>query len=135
MKIFEFKSELIDWNLWDLSKSTISVYSAFFDLFIRGIYLNNYSNSCNCGENDFLVSETISSKKFTYFWNSENETDDSDDRFETQNLYAWECESDNLDFIFQNYILLTFKKLVNFNPNWYFFNFYNIISIKIRVLI
>ena len=88
MKIFEFKSELIDWNLWDLSKSTISVYSAFFDLFIRGIYLNNYSNSCYCVENDFLVSETISSRKLSYFWDPENETVKSDDKFETKNLYA-----------------------------------------------
>ena len=40
---------------------------------------------------------------------SENESDDSDDIFETLNLYDWESESDNLDFICQNYILLTFK--------------------------
>ena len=55
-----------------------------------------------------------SAKEFSWgnlilFSDSENESDDSDDKFETQNLYDWESESDNLDFILQNYILLTFK--------------------------
>ena len=33
----------------------------------------------------------------------------SDDKCETRNLYDCKSESDNLDFICQNYILLTFK--------------------------
>ena len=40
---------------------------------------------------------------------SENESDDSYDKFETQNLHDWQSESDNLDLICQNYILFTFK--------------------------
>ena len=43
------------------------------------------------------------------FLDFDNESYDSDDKFETQNLYDSEYESDNLDFICQNYILLTVK--------------------------
>ena len=48
-------------------------------------------------------------KKLSSFLDSENESDDSDDKFEIQDLYDRESESDSLDFIFQNYILLIFK--------------------------
>ena len=40
---------------------------------------------------------------------SKNKSDDSDDKFETQNSYDCESDSDNLDFFNRNYILLTFK--------------------------
>ena len=55
-----------------------------------------------------------SAKKFDrenliLFSDSENESDDSLDKFETQNLHDWQSESDNLDLICQNYILFTFK--------------------------
>ena len=36
------------------------------------------------------------------FLDSDNESYDSDDKFETQNSYNWDSESDNLDFICQN---------------------------------
>ena len=73
------------------------------------IHINNYSNFCNCIENEFSISEKISSRKFSSFLDPENESDDSDDKFEIQNFYDRESESDSLDFICQNYILLIFK--------------------------
>ena len=46
------------------------------------------------------------------FSNYENERDGFDDKFEAKNLYDWKSESNNLDFICQNCILLTFKYLI-----------------------
>ena len=88
-----WKKCLYNYRLW---------LEVFFDI-------NNDLNLCNCSENDLSVSETILSRKFTSFLNSESESDDSDDKFETQNLYTWKFESDNLDFICRNNILLTYK--------------------------
>ena len=50
-----------------------------------------------------------------------NGSDDSDEKFETQNLYDWESESVNLDFICRNCILLSVELLIIFNSNSYFF--------------
>ena len=51
----------------------------------------------------------FSRENLILFSDSENEIDDSYDKFETQNFYDWQSESDNLDLICQNYILFTFK--------------------------
>ena len=57
---------------------------------------------------------TSQSRKFRSFLDSENESDDSDDKFKTQNLYNWESESDNLDFICQNFHSITFQIIGKF---------------------
>ena len=40
---------------------------------------------------------------------SKNESDDSDDEFESRDLYDWGSDSDNLDLISKKCILLKFK--------------------------
>ena len=60
------------------------------------------------------VSETILSRKFRSFLDSENESDDSDDKFKTQNFYNWESESGNLDLICQNFYSITFQIIGKF---------------------
>ena len=72
------------------------------------IHINNYLNFCICSESDLSVRETILLRKFSSFFDSKNERDDSEDKLETRNLSDWESDWDNLDFIRQNYILLTF---------------------------
>ena len=89
-------------------------FSAVFGPLEVVIHINNYLNFCNCSENDFAVSETILSRKLRSFLDSENESDDSDDKFKTQNLYNLESESDNLDFICQNFHLITFQIIGKF---------------------